>query len=234
MHIAGSKGKGSVAAFVESVLRAHGLRTALFTSPHLIHPRERLRINGRALELVDFSRAVIDIYNRLEGECLPGLFRFMTLLAFDRMLELQARGQLDVAVVEVGMGGRYDSTNVVEAPVATAITSLAMEHVSSLGPTLGDIAHHKAGIAKPNVPLLSVPQPEEAVKVLVENAKTVGCPLQFVESLDLELPDSGKITLGKPSSSPRPFTLSARHRRRSSATECRSGGSALQAVDGGG
>lgn len=198
MHIAGSKGKGSVAAFVESIMRAHGLKTALFTSPHLVHPRERIRINGKSIELLEFSIAVIELFNRLKEGNPPGLFRFMTLLAFDKMLKLHAEGKLDVAVIEVGMGGRYDSTNVLERPIVTAITSLAMEHVVSLGPTLGDIAHHKAGIAKRNTPLISVPQPEEAVKILLANAHTTGVPVNFVESLDLELPEAGHVVLGIP------------------------------------
>lgn len=202
IHIAGSKGKGSTAAFAETILREHGLRTALFTSPHLVHPRERLRLDGRSMDQGEFARAVIDTYTRLlqaqddQLELpLPGLFRFLTLLAFDAMLERRKHGQLDVAIVEVGMGGRYDCTNIVEQPVVTAITSLAMEHVRQLGPTLADIADHKAGIAKPGVPLLSVPQPKEAAEVLSRTSASVGSSLQFVDARHVDRVGLGRLEL---------------------------------------
>lgn len=199
VHIAGSKGKGSTAAFAESILRHHGLKTALFTSPHLVHPRERLRINGRSMDLEAFSHSVVDIYLRLKSGLhskeLPGLFRFLTLLAFDHMWKLHQEGQLDVAIVEVGMGGRYDATNVVEKPIVTAITSLAMEHVKSLGPTLADIASHKVGIAKSNVPLLSAPQPAEVVNVLLKYSEQMNCALTFVEPSKLDNAGLAGITL---------------------------------------
>lgn len=186
IHVAGSKGKGSTSAFAESILRLHGLKTALFTSPHLIHPRERLKLDGYSLSLMDFSNAVIEIYERLltaKVASMPGFFRFMTLLAFDQMLKLGRKNRLDVAIVEVGMGGRYDSTNIIQQPFVTAITSLSMEHVRSLGPTLSNIAHHKVGIAKFGAPLLSAPQPIEAVKVLQENAEKTGVSLSFVDPI---------------------------------------------------
>lgn len=198
IHVAGSKGKGSTAAFIEAILRRHGLRTALFTSPHLVHPRERLRLNGRSLSLEDFSRAVVGAYGRLAGRVarLPGLFRFMTLLAFDRMLVERRAGRLDVAVVEVGMGGRYDSTNIIERPIVTAITSLTLEHVRSLGPTLASIAGHKAGIAKPHTPLFTVPQEVEAAAVILAHCRSLHSPVSFVESLEMELPEIGPFALG--------------------------------------
>jgi folylpolyglutamate synthase len=136
-----------------------------------------------------FSEAVVDIFERLTGKAeIPGLFRFMTLMAFDQMLKLHKRGGLDVAILEVGMGGRYDSTNIVERPVVTAISSLSMEHVRSLGPTLVDIAGHKVGIAKRNVPLLSVPQPVAAVDVMCDYVAKANVPLSFIENLSAELP----------------------------------------------
>lgn len=195
--MAGSKGKGSVASFVESIMREHGLKTALYTSPHLVHPRERLKLDGRSLSLAAFSRAVLDVHDRLEPRVseLPGFFRLLTLMAFDVMLKRQEKGALDVAIVEVGMGGRFDTTNVIERPAVTAITSLALEHVASLGPSLKDIANHKAGIAKTGVPLISVPQHSDAAQALIENATQVDCPLSFVESLEQELPECN-IVLG--------------------------------------
>lgn len=184
IHVAGSKGKGSTSAFIESILRrAGGLRTALFTSPHLLHPRERLCFNGVAMDELEFALEVIDLYHKLvdSGSVLPGFFRFMTLLAFRRMVHLGRRGELDVAIVEVGMGGRYDATNVVEHPSVCVLTSLAMEHVKQLGPTLADIARHKIGIVKRGVACFSVPQPPEATEVMTQECLKIGAPLCFVE-----------------------------------------------------
>lgn len=184
IHIAGSKGKGSTAAFVECILRRHGLRTALYTSPHLIHPRERLRFNGRSLGEFKFAQLIISLYKRLDS--VPGLFRFLTLLALEEMVVRRRQGELDVAIVEVGMGGRFDATNVIEKPTITAITSLTLEHVKFLGPTLADIAFHKAGIAKARVPLFSVPQPPEAHKVIERVILELESPLYTVDASWLE------------------------------------------------
>ncbi|PJF16937.1 Folylpolyglutamate synthase [Paramicrosporidium saccamoebae] len=149
------------------------------------------------MSLTSFSEAVIDTFERLQkwNGPIPGFFRFMTLMAFDQMIRAYRKGVLDVAILEVGMGGLYDATNVIEDPQVTAIASIAMEHVKSLGPTMGDIAFHKAGIAKKNVPLISVPQPVEAVEVIAKTAGSVGAKLEFVESLSQELPNSLNINL---------------------------------------
>ena len=173
LHVAGTNGKGSTCAFVEASLRAAGLRTGLYTSPHLNHFCERIRIGGepiseeRACELLEeFCARVPDAL----GD--PGLtfFEIVTLMGF-----LAFRG-VDAMVVEVGLGGRLDATNVV-SPLACAITSLGLEHTQYLGPTLAHIAAEKAGILKAGAPAVSAGQPREAAAVLQKKADELRIPL---------------------------------------------------------
>ena len=173
LHVAGTNGKGSTCAFVEASLRAAGLRTGLYTSPHLNHFCERIRIGGapiseaRACELLEEVRARVP---DALGE--PGLtfFEIVTLMGF-----LAFRG-VDVMVVEVGLGGRLDATNVV-SPLACAVTSLGLEHTQYLGPTLAHIAREKAGIFKRGAPAVSAGQPRAAALVLQERAEESGISL---------------------------------------------------------
>ncbi len=156
IHVAGTNGKGSVSAMLDRMLREHGLKTGLYTSPHLVRVEERIRVNGACIgpkrfrELVERLRSVID---RLmsEGKLLyhPTYFEVLTALAF---LEFAER-QVDVAVLEVGMGGRFDATNVVR-PLVSVITTIAKDHEKHLGSTLREIAFEKAGIIKPGVPVV--------------------------------------------------------------------------------
>ncbi len=173
LHVAGTNGKGSTCAFAEAALRAAGLRTGLYTSPHLTHFCERIRIGGvpiseeRACELLEEVRA------RVPGALSdPGLtfFEIVTLMAF-----LAFRG-VDVMVVEVGLGGRLDATNVV-APRACAISALGLEHTRYLGPTLAHIAAEKAGILKAFAPAVSAGQPAAAARVLQQRADALRIPL---------------------------------------------------------
>src|SRR5256886_16700093 len=151
LHVAGTNGKGSTCAFAEASLRAAGLRTGLYTSPHLNHFCERIRLDGepisedRACELLEEVRARVPW---ALGD--PGLtfFEIVTLMAF-----LAFRG-VDVRVIEVGLGGRLDATNVVQ-PLACAVASLGLEHTQYLGPTLAHVAAEKAGIFKAGVPAVS-------------------------------------------------------------------------------
>ncbi|HZX96389.1 MAG TPA: folylpolyglutamate synthase/dihydrofolate synthase family protein [Myxococcales bacterium] len=173
LHVAGTNGKGSTCAFAEASLRAAGLRTGLYTSPHLNHFCERIRIDGepvseeRACELLEEVRAKVPW---ALGD--PGLtfFEIVTLMAF-----LAFRG-VDVMVVEVGLGGRLDATNVV-LPRACAIAPLGLEHTQYLGPTLAHIATEKAGILKPGARAVSAGQPLEAARVLQQRADAVGVSL---------------------------------------------------------
>jgi dihydrofolate synthase/folylpolyglutamate synthase len=157
IHVAGTNGKGSVSAMLDRIMQEHGLRTGLYTSPHLVRVEERIRLNGRPigerrfLELLARLRNAID--DLMAGGKLvyhPTYFEVLTALAF---LEFAER-QVDVAVLEVGMGGRFDATNVVR-PLVSVITTIAKDHQHHLGSTLRRIAFEKAGIIKPAVPVVS-------------------------------------------------------------------------------
>jgi len=173
IHIAGTNGKGSTAAMVESVLRAAGYRTGLYTSPHLVDFSERIRAGGCTIPRDTVVAMVGELRGALEKRGIHLThFEFSTLLA----LEWFARIGVDVAVVEVGLGGRLDATNTL-SPVASAITSIAHDHEEWLGRELRQIAFEKAGIAKPGVPLVVGRVPAEAEAVIAAHAGAVGAPL---------------------------------------------------------
>jgi dihydrofolate synthase/folylpolyglutamate synthase len=184
IHIAGTNGKGSVAAMVERGLRAAGLKTGRYTSPHLDRIEERVAINGVPVEPETFAAAtakVLDIVDRLGDGSLPGrslgegrptFFEVSTAVAF----EIFRSAAVDVAVVEVGLGGRFDATNVL-TPEITAITSIAFDHERHLGRTLSSIAFEKAGIAKPGVPMVIGRLPGEAARRIHAVTKEVGASL---------------------------------------------------------
>ncbi|XP_021891033.1 folylpolyglutamate synthase-like [Carica papaya] len=171
IHIAGTKGKGSTCTFCEAILRECGFQTGLFTSPHLIDVRERIRINGLDISEDKFLLYFWECWNLLkdnliDGLPMPPLFQFLTVLAFKVFIS----EQVDVAIIEVGLGGKRDSTNVIKEPVVCGISSLGMDHTESLGNTIGQIASHKAGIFKPEVPGFTVPQLSEAIDVIQQRA----------------------------------------------------------------
>jgi dihydrofolate synthase/folylpolyglutamate synthase len=175
VHIAGTKGKGSTAAMIESCLRAAGLRTGLYTSPHLHTFRERIQANGRMIsreEVVLLASEVRDAVERTPGAT---TFEAITALGFLYF----ARVGIDVGVVEVGLGGRLDATNVVTPEVAV-ITSVSLDHTYLLGDTLAEIAFEKAGIVKCGVPAVSAPQRPEAARVIREVCKARDAPLTVV------------------------------------------------------
>jgi dihydrofolate synthase/folylpolyglutamate synthase len=165
VHIAGSKGKGSTAANVDSILRASGLRTGFYSSPHLHTFRERIRIDGRLIAQDDVVRLLEQCKPAIEA--VPGIttFEIMTVLALLHF----AQQQVDWVVLEVGLGGRLDATNVV-TPAVSVITPISLEHTALLGDTLGKIAREKAGIIKPGVPVVIAPQQAEALAVFEEVA----------------------------------------------------------------
>ncbi len=162
IHIAGTKGKGSTAAMIDSVLQAAGLRPGLYTSPHLHTFRERVRVNGELISRDAWIAQVQRIREVVDTLPLrPNTFDVLTALAFRYF----ADERVPIAVVEVGLGGRLDSTNVVH-PVLTLITSLGLEHTAILGPTLQHVAREKGGIIKDGVPVIIAPQPPQAMEVL--------------------------------------------------------------------
>jgi dihydrofolate synthase / folylpolyglutamate synthase len=178
--IAGTNGKGSTAATLASILQASGLKTGLYTSPHLIQINERIRLNGRPIGDADFAQ-LHDLVDRtaerlvLEGQLPwhPSFFEMLTAMAF----EYFARNSPDMVVLEVGMGGRLDATNVVE-PRLSVITDVALDHQKYLGETVGEIAREKAGIIRPGGVVVTLPQLPEANDIignaiLDENARSV-------------------------------------------------------------
>ncbi len=163
VHIAGTKGKGSVAAITESVLRHAGYRTGLFTSPHLHTFRERIRVDGELIGQTEFAELVEKVKPAIEAVPDVTTFEIITGLAFRHF----ADRNVDVAVLEVGLGGRLDATNVVH-PTVTALASLSYDHTELLGHTISLIAWEKAGIIKPGVPLITAPQHREAMEVVAD------------------------------------------------------------------
>ncbi len=175
IHVAGTKGKGSVSAFCSSALKAAGYKVGLFSSPHLWDYVERIQINGEPIshkQLVDLVEEVKPAVKKV-----PKLttFEITTALAFLAF----AKSDVNAAVIEVGLGGRLDATNVV-MPKASVITSLSYDHTAILGNTLVAIAGEKAGIIKPRIPVVSAPQVPEALEVLERVAKQRGCPFILV------------------------------------------------------
>lgn len=167
VHVAGTNGKGSVCAMIESVLRAAGCKTGLYTSPHLVRVNERIKISGISIsdsELQEVLNRVVEADDALvkQQENRPStFFELLTAMAFYYF----ARSGLDIAVLETGMGGRLDATNVV-VPVVSVITRLDIEHTAYLGNTLAEIAAEKCGIIKPGRPVISIEQDEEALEVI--------------------------------------------------------------------
>ncbi len=172
VHIAGSKGKGSTAAMVEAILRAAGYKTGLYTSPHLHTFRERIRINGDFISREEVVQLVERLRPAIETIGDPSTFEVITAMAFLHF----AQQDIDWAVLEVGLGGRIDATNVVQ-PDICAITPLSYEHTDLLGHTLSLIAWQKAGIIKRGVPVVIAPQVEEARRVLLDVAANTGVGL---------------------------------------------------------
>ena len=178
IHVAGSKGKGSTVLLAEALLRGAGLRTGVFTSPHLLRWTERFRIDGREVDGEALAHAVERIRPavlalRAEDPALAPTFFDATTAA---ALLLFAEAGLDAVLLEVGLGGRLDSTNAVH-PAVTCVTSIEREHTEILGDTLGAIAAEKAGILKPGVPAVAGRLPEEARAVVRARALALGCPL---------------------------------------------------------
>ena len=179
IHVTGTNGKGSVCAFLDSIFRAAGYRVGLYTSPHLVRFNERIRVDGMMIADEDVARLYDEV--KPHGTAMAAesdtkqatFFEVTTAMAFRHFAE----SRVDVAVVEVGMGGRLDATNVVR-PDATVVTRIGLEHTEHLGRTIERIAREKAGILKPGVPMVTVDQP--AVPVLGARAEELRCPMTVV------------------------------------------------------
>lgn len=177
LHIAGTNGKGSVSACSASLLKAAGARVGLYTSPHLVDFRERICLDGAMIAPDDLEEGIGRLQFITRGwNVLPTFFELTTALAFDYF----ARHECDVIVLETGVGGRLDATNLATNKIACAITPISLDHQEWLGSTLVDIAREKAGIMRPGVPVITAPQPPEVMNVLQEEAARLEAPLEVI------------------------------------------------------
>ena len=187
IHVAGTNGKGSVCAMIDSICRAAKYRTGLFTSPHLITFRERIRLNGKMISENEVATGLTTIRNlAADWNPHPTFFEITTALALKHFADakparrsLGERG-IDIVILETGLGGRLDATNALQSNVA-AITPIALDHQEWLGDSLAKIAAEKAGIVKAKTPIVSAPQPAEAECVINLRANECDSPLQFVD-----------------------------------------------------
>src|SRR6266403_988734 len=197
-HIAGTNGKGSTAAFLESILRRAGFRTGLNTSPHLEKINERIRINGEEIGDASFAETFTRVQALIEEllaagklRAHPTYFECVTAMAFESF----ARERVEFAVFEVGLGGRLDASNIL-SPVVTIITRIDFDHENFLGHSLAEIAREKAGILKLGVPLILAEQQPEAREVILARAKSLGCeviePAQ-VFRVDGQITQDGRV-----------------------------------------
>lgn len=190
LHIAGTNGKGSSSHALAAILQESGYKTGLYTSPHLVDFRERIRINGRMIPeawVTNFVRQYRDDLDAIQ----PSFFETTVAMAFTYFVE----ESVDIAVIETGLGGRLDSTNVVN-PELSLITNIGWDHADMLGNTLERIAQEKAGIMKPAVPVVISEYQEEIAPVLEQAAKTVGAPIYFA-TRDYQCRSAGRTREGQ-------------------------------------
>ena len=185
IHVTGSNGKGSTVAFLESLLRAKGLRVGMMTSPHLQTVRERIQIDRKMISEKEFVVAYEAVRGVLPNKNYLTFFELTVLMGF----WFFAKKKVDVAVIEVGLGGRWDATNIV-LPTVGVFTPISLEHQRILGETLQAITQEKCGILKPGMQVVSAPQEEEVRKVIEENCRNLDLPLHRISPL------KGDILLG--------------------------------------
>ncbi|MCX7806222.1 MAG: bifunctional folylpolyglutamate synthase/dihydrofolate synthase [Planctomycetota bacterium] len=200
IHVAGTKGKGSTCAFAAAILQAAGIRTGLYTSPHLVDMRERIRVGDGMIPKDAFTRAIQAMYphleemRRRENSRRPTYFEIFTHAAFMHFAE----AGVGAAVIEVGMGGRLDATNII-SPTVCAIVNISLDHVEILGHTLAMIAGEKAGILKPGVPCVVSEQEPEAMAAIEEAAARTGSPLERVgREIRFEADAAGRLSVRTP------------------------------------
>lgn len=191
IHVAGTNGKGSVCAFLTSVLTEAGLHTGTFVSPHLAQVRERFLIDGRMVDRESFERSFQTVYAVTQGMvgrgyCHPTFFEFCFYMA----MVLFRDKQVDVSVLETGMGGRLDTTNVIEKPLVCVITSISLDHTQYLGDTIPAIAGEKAGIIKRRVPVVFDSGRAEASRVILDRAEQMDAPAFPVGTADFTILDT--------------------------------------------
>lgn len=187
IHIAGTNGKGSTAAFLESLLRAAGFRVGLYTSPHIVSIRERIQVNRNPICESDFVATLNSIRRLLPRDDFLSYFEMTTLIAF----EFFRQSRVDVAVIETGLGGRLDATNILN-PSVTVLTPISFDHQHLLGNTLSAITREKCGIFKEGVPVVSAPQGEEARSLLANHAVSkqsrTGSTIRWADPEEIQVP----------------------------------------------
>lgn len=190
IHVAGTNGKGSVSHLLAAVLRQSGFKVGLYTSPHLVDFRERIRVNGKKIPkeyVIDFVERHRDFFEPLH----PSFFELTSSMAFEYFKDQK----VDYAVIEVGLGGRLDSTNIIN-PILSVITNISLDHTQFLGDTVEKIASEKAGIIKKNVPaLLGEADKDSVYNVFKETAESVGAPFYFAPQMGM-LHGECKLTVG--------------------------------------
>ena len=192
IHVAGTNGKGSVCAMLENIFQRTGYKTGLYTSPHLVYLGERIQVNRENLSPNKIAAYVNELRSLFSSHSLPcpTFFEFMTTIAFLHF----AREKVDIAIVETGLGGRLDATNIIESPLACVIPAIGIDHTQQLGSTLAKIATEKAGIFKPHSPVVLGILPPEAQSVIYSIAREKKCPLMTVRDY---FPDSRSLPLCK-------------------------------------
>ncbi len=188
IHVAGSNGKGSVCAYLSSIFHAAGYRVGRYTSPHLVSWTERICIDERPITPAELLRSLLVVQEAVPETLVPTQFEIFTAA----MWHYFAQQKVDLAIVEVGLGGRLDATNVIDEPLATVITSISLEHTERLGDTLAKIAFEKAGIIKVGCPLVVGQIPTEAMSVIARRAFDCYSPITFTKPCQ-SLPKSWAI-----------------------------------------
>jgi dihydrofolate synthase/folylpolyglutamate synthase len=183
VHIAGTKGKGSTATMLAKMLEANGYKVGLYTSPHLIDLHERISVNSETISrsaMLNLMNRIYKAVEKVSKTSSPTFFEIMTALAFMHFADTK----VDISVIETGLGGRLDSTNVIK-PKVVGITSLSIDHVKQLGNTIEEIAKEKAGIFKPGIPIVTVQQDPNAMRILKMHASAVKAPFS-VTGIDID------------------------------------------------
>lgn len=188
IHVGGTNGKGSVCAMMDSILRAGGKRTGMFTSPHLVRMEERIRLDGVEIKKEQFCEAFrqvkqVSVQMEREGKGHPTFFEFL----FAMGMLVFAQSKVEYGVVEVGLGGRLDCTNIIKKPVCTILTNVSLEHTEILGNTVEQIALEKAGIIKENVPLFFFDENEIVSRIWRERAQALGCPWYSISLKNIKI-----------------------------------------------
>ena len=195
IHVAGTNGKGSVCAYLSSILTESGYRVGRYTSPHLVDWTERIHLNEQAIATEELIKLLQDVRGAIDAKAeSPTQFEVITAAAWLYF----ARSQVDLAIIEVGLGGRLDATNVTDSSLISIITSLSREHWQRLGPTLADIAGEKAGILKPNCPAIIGQLPSEAKEVVAAKVRELNCPVTWINpAQEIVIPQRDDVNWAK-------------------------------------